>query len=116
MDVPADKFYPVPAVDSVVVRMKKSTKGPRAKSDDVFFWLINGIFPYPNKHLRKALRIWFRNLKVDKDLSDVAINQCGGNPKGDDRLRTIPIENLVLLANSLLELIDNGNLPDPRGK
>ncbi|MGY5860733.1 MAG: 16S rRNA (adenine(1518)-N(6)/adenine(1519)-N(6))-dimethyltransferase RsmA [Candidatus Thorarchaeota archaeon] len=115
MDVPADKFYPEPAVDSVVVRLKQSTRIPRAKSDDVFFWMINGIFPYPNKHLRKALRIWFRNLKVEKDLAGVVIDSCEDNPKGDDRLRTIPIEKLVLLADSLVKFIDNGKLPDPRG-
>ena len=115
MDVTADKFYPVPAVDSVVVRLKHSTRVPRAKSDDVFFWMINGIFSYPNKHLRKALRIWFRNLKVDKNLVDVALESCKGNPKSDDRLRTIAIEKLVRLSDSLLDLIVDGKLPDPRG-
>jgi 16S rRNA (adenine1518-N6/adenine1519-N6)-dimethyltransferase len=116
MDVPADRFYPVPAVDSVVVRLKQSTRICRAKRDDVFFWMINGIFSYPNKHLKKALRIWFRNLKVDKSLVDVVLESCAGEPKGIDRLRTIPIESLVKLADSLLLLIDDDRLPDPRGK
>ena len=115
MDVPADKFYPVPAVDSVVVSLKKSTKIPRAQSDDVFFWMINGIFPYPNKNLRKAMRIWFRNLKVDKDLVDFVLEFCKGIPKGNERLRSIPIVNLVRLSDSLLNLIEDGKLPDPRG-
>lgn len=115
MDVSADKFYPMPAVDSVVVRLKKSTQIPRAKSDDVFFWMINGIFPYPNKNLRKAMRIWFRNLKVEKNLVDVVLEYCNGSPRGDERLRSIPIEKLVQLADSVLTVIDNGRLPDPRG-
>ncbi|MHA1135108.1 MAG: 16S rRNA (adenine(1518)-N(6)/adenine(1519)-N(6))-dimethyltransferase RsmA [Candidatus Thorarchaeota archaeon] len=115
MDVPADRFYPVPAVDSVVVRLKKSTQIPRAKSDDVFFWMIKGIFSYPNKHLRKAMRIWFRNLKVDKKLADVVLENCEGSPKEDNRLRTISIETLVQLADCLLTLVDEGKLPDPRG-
>ena len=115
LDVPADKFYPVPAVDSVVVRLKQNLRVPRAKSDDVFFWMINGIFPYPNKHLRKAMRIWFRNLKVDQNLVDVVLKHCKNCPKVDDRLRTIAIEKLVLLADALLILIEDGKLPDPRG-
>jgi len=114
MDVTAGNFYPVPAVDSVVVRMKKSTRIPRAKCDDVFFWMINGIFSYPNKHLRKAMKIWFRNLKVDRNLADIVLD-LSTDPKGDDRLRTIPVENLVKLADTLLQLIDDGRLPDPRG-
>ncbi|MGY5881192.1 MAG: 16S rRNA (adenine(1518)-N(6)/adenine(1519)-N(6))-dimethyltransferase RsmA [Candidatus Thorarchaeota archaeon] len=114
-DVPANMFYPVPAVDSVVVRLKHYTQGPRAKDDVVFFWIINGIFPYPNKHLRKALRIWFRNLKVDKNLADIVLESCKECPKGDERLRTITIEKLVNLSDSLLHYIEAGELPDPRG-
>jgi len=115
MDVPANMFYPVPAVDSVVVKLKHYTQGPRAKDDDVFFWMINGIFPYPNKHLRKALRIWFRNLKVDKNMADAVLENCKECPKADERLRTIAIEKLVNLSDSLLHLIEAGDLPDPRG-
>ena len=114
MEVPADRFYPVPAVDSVVVRVKHSTRIRRAKNDDVFFWMVNGIFSYPNKNLRKALRIWFRNLKVDKSLAD-SVLELNTDPKGDDRLRTIPIESLVKLADTLLLLVDDERLPDPRG-
>jgi 16S rRNA (adenine1518-N6/adenine1519-N6)-dimethyltransferase len=115
MDVPANMFYPVPAVDSVVVRLKHSTQIPRAKDDNVFFWMVTGIFSYPNKHLRRAMRIWFRNLKVDRDLVDVVLDNCEGQLKSDDRLRTIAIDKLVVLADALLLLIEDGKLPDPRG-
>ena len=114
-DVPANMFYPVPSVDSVVVRLKHYTQGRRAKDDDVFFWMINGIFSYPNKQLRKALRIWFRNLKVDKNLVDAVLENCVDCPKGDERLRTIAIEKLVNLSDSLHRLIEAGEFPDPRG-
>lgn len=115
LEVPADMFYPVPAVDSVVVRLKHRTLGPRAKSDDVFFWMVNGIFSYPNKHLRKALMIWFRNLNVEKNLADILLNHCKGHPKSDTRLRSITIEELVILADMLLDLIEDEKLPNPRG-
>jgi len=115
MDVPANMFYPIPVVDSVVVRLKHFTNGPHAKNDDVFFWMVNGIFPYPNKHLRKALRIWFQNMKVNKNLTDVVLEYCNEYPKGDERLRTISIEKLVILSDSLLYLIEAGELPGPRG-
>jgi 16S rRNA (adenine1518-N6/adenine1519-N6)-dimethyltransferase len=115
LDVPANMFYPVPAVDSVVVRLKHNIQGPRAKSDDVFFWMINGIFSYPNKHLRKALKIWFRNMKVDKNLTDFVFEYCKECPKGDERLRNIAIEKFVNLSDSLLHFIEVGELPDPRG-
>ncbi|MFW9843189.1 MAG: 16S rRNA (adenine(1518)-N(6)/adenine(1519)-N(6))-dimethyltransferase RsmA [Candidatus Thorarchaeota archaeon] len=114
-DVPANMFYPEPAVDSVVVKLKQCTQGPRAKNDDVFFWMINGIFSYPNKYLRKALRIWFRNLNVDKNLVDVVFESCKECPNGNERLRAIPIDKLVNLSDSIFQLVETGKLPDPRG-
>ncbi len=114
MEVPATLFYPVPAVDSVVVRMKHRTEGPKAKSDFVFHWMVTGLYSYPNKNLKKALGIWFRNLGVDKKLTEPVINNCRGSLKGDERLRTISIDNLVVLADSILGSIEDGTLPDPR--
>jgi 16S rRNA (adenine1518-N6/adenine1519-N6)-dimethyltransferase len=114
MDVPATQFYPVPAVDSVVVIMKHRTRGTRAKSDYIFHWMVTGLYSYPNKNLRKALGIWFRNMGVDKKLAESVINRCHGSLNIDDRLRTISVDRLVVLADSVLELIEGGLLPDPR--
>jgi 16S rRNA (adenine1518-N6/adenine1519-N6)-dimethyltransferase len=115
MEVPASLFYPVPAVDSIVVRMKHRTQGPQARSDYIFHWMVQGLYSYPNKNLKKALGIWFRNIGVDKKLAESIINNCHGGLKIDDRLRTISIDNLVLLADSVLAAIEEGILPDPRG-
>lgn len=116
LEIPAEMFYPIPAVDSVVVNMKHKTQGPRAKSDFVFFWTINGIFSYPNKNLRKALGIWLRNIGVSKSLADEIIIRCGRNPRGEDKLRTISIENLITLSDVVLDFIDEKQIPDPRRK
>lgn len=115
MSVPASMFFPIPAVDSVVVRMKHRMQGPRAKRDDVFYWMVTGLYSYPNKNLRKALGIWFRNMNVEKSLAEKAIANCKERLKGDSRLRTICIEDLVVLADSILGLIEEGLIFDPRG-
>lgn len=115
LEVPADMFYPVPAVDSTVVRMVPRSKGPFARDESVFHWMIGGIYPYPNKNLRKALRIWFRNLRIDKNLSDEVLERLDGVLKGDERLRSINLDELVSLADVLLELIENRTIADPRG-
>lgn len=114
MEVPATLFYPVPAVDSVVVRIKHQTERPRARSDFVFHWMVNGLYSYPNKTLKKALRIWFRNLGVNRELAEPTINKCGGCLKGDERLRTIDVDELVILADAILGSVEDGTLPDPR--
>ena len=114
LEVPASMFYPVPAVDSTVVRMVPRSKGLFARDDTVFHWMIGGIYPYPNKNLRKALRIWFRNLGFDKTLSDDVLKRLDGVLKGDERLRSIRLDELVSLADVLLDLIEDRIVADPR--
>ncbi|MFW9789061.1 MAG: 16S rRNA (adenine(1518)-N(6)/adenine(1519)-N(6))-dimethyltransferase RsmA [Candidatus Thorarchaeota archaeon] len=114
MEVSADLFYPVPMVDSMVVRMIPRVNGSYAKDDSIFHWMIGGIYPYPNKNLRKALRIWFRNIKLDKELPDELLSRLESVVKGDERLRSIGMEELVRMADVLLLLIEDGMIPDPR--
>jgi len=114
LEVPADLFYPTPAVDSTVVRMTPRTEGLFAKDDSVFHWMIGGIYPYPNKNIRKALQIWFRNLGIDKNLSDEVLFRLGGIIAGNERLRSINLDQLVKLSDILLVLIEEGTIPDPR--
>ena len=114
LEVPAHMFYPVPAVDSTVVRMTQRSEGSFARDDTVFHWMIGGIYPYPNKNLRNALQIWFRNLGIDKTLSDEVIRRLDGVLTGTERLRSISRDQLILLADVLLELANDGTITDPR--
>jgi len=114
LEVPADMFYPVPVVDSTVVRMTPRKSGPLASDDSVFHWMIRGIYPYPNKNLRNALQIWFRNLRIDKKLSDEVLLRLEDTLTGKERLRSINLDQLVKLSDILLVLIEDGTIPDPR--
>ena len=114
LEVPADMFYPVPAVDSTVVRMTPRSEGSFARDESVFHWMIGGIYPYPNKNLRKALQIWFRNLRIDKTLSDEVIKRLEGILTGTERLRSIRLDQLIMLADVLLDLLSDGTIADPR--
>jgi 16S rRNA (adenine1518-N6/adenine1519-N6)-dimethyltransferase len=116
MDLPADMFFPRPAVDSIVVRIRHLIKGPKARNDDIFFWMIAGLFSYPNKNLKKALRIWFRNLNVEKNQVDIVIERCQKTLYGSERMRTISIGELVVLSDSILDSIEEGMIPDPRSE
>lgn len=112
--VQAQEFYPVPKVDSMVVRLVPRSSGPFARDNTVFHWLIRGIYSYPNKQMRKALRIWFRTLHNDDETSEKLTKRCQGNFTGNERLRDLGLEDLVRLSDSALEMIENGILHDPR--
>jgi len=116
MHVPATMFYPVPAVDSVVVKMTPRVQGSFAEDRSLFLQMVNGIYPYPNKHLRRALGIWLENLGLSKDLSEAAILRMRKKLTGEEKLRCLPLEDLIALADSLLGMINDGILPDIRRK
>ncbi len=114
MDVGARNFYPVPAVDSSVLKVTKRDTGPMAKSPEIFFWMVHGLYSYPNKQIRKALKIWFKNLGRP-DLADDLFSRLDDVNK-TDRLRTLSLETLVRLSNVVQELVESGELPGPRGE
>lgn len=113
-NVQAREFYPVPKVDSMVVRVVPRSSGPHARDNTVFHWLIRSIYSYPNKQLRKALRISFRNLHYDDETSERLVRSCLGSFTGNERLRELGLEDLVKLSDSVLDMIENGMLRDPR--
>ena len=116
MSVPASKFYPVPKVDSSVVCLTPRLTGPFARKPEIFFWLIHGIYSYPNKQIGKALRIWFRNMKLDRALATTLLDKAGASVTGTERLRSLAPDSLIMLADCLVEMIEDESIPDPRGK
>ncbi|MHA2206102.1 MAG: 16S rRNA (adenine(1518)-N(6)/adenine(1519)-N(6))-dimethyltransferase RsmA [Candidatus Thorarchaeota archaeon] len=116
MDVPANSFYPIPAVDSTVVRIVPRITGQWARDFDVFDWMIRGIYSYPNKQIRKALKIWFRNLGVEKAITDELLSRCNDVITGKERLRTLPQKTLVEIADKLLSMVDDGLIQHPRSR
>lgn len=115
LEVPSTKFYPVPAVDSTVIRMRVRKNGPFAEDPDVFFWMIHGIYSYPNKLLHRALRIWCRNLGKEKEMVSSIISKTDGVVTGKERLRTLSQKELISLADAILELTQEGVLHFPDG-
>ncbi|NWF94936.1 MAG: ribosomal RNA small subunit methyltransferase A [Candidatus Thorarchaeota archaeon] len=109
--VPATKFYPKPAVDSTVLKLTKRRDGPLARNRATFYQLVHAIYSYPNKQLRKSLGIWFTNLGLDRELADTVISRCKKRFHGEERIRTLTLEDLVTLADEVSQMIDEGLLP-----
>ena len=113
MDVPAEMFYPVPAVDSTVVKITPRSEGPFAKDESIFHWMIGGIYPYPNKNIRKALRIWFRNLGFDLELAQKVLKRAETHLEGNEKLRSLDLKKLIHVSDILLDMISEGLIVGP---
>ncbi|MBD3405996.1 MAG: ribosomal RNA small subunit methyltransferase A [Candidatus Lokiarchaeota archaeon] len=111
MDVPSNAFYPEPAVTSTVVKITKREEKMFVKSEDVFFKLVHGIYPYPKKQLGNALKIWLERLDLNSDLSRLILKNTAGI-EGNERLREIPQESLIRISNTIADLIQEGRMPN----
>ncbi len=114
MEMKSKEFIPRPKVDSSVLRVTKRKEGPFAVDDSIFFWMVHGLYSYPNKQLRKALKIWLKLLGMPESLS-IVIERVQDKVEITSRLRALTLDELVTIADTLLELIIEGKIPDPRG-
>jgi 16S rRNA (adenine1518-N6/adenine1519-N6)-dimethyltransferase len=114
MRVPRRFFYPVPAVDSLVVRMTPRKNGPFAWSREAFYETIHGIYSYPNKQLKRALRIWLQNLGQEENTADRILERCEGRFSGEERLRRLTLHDLVVLTDAVLRVAEEESIPGMR--
>lgn len=113
MDVSSSMFYPEPAVDSSVVRITRRTTGPFAQDPRIFEWMVRGVYSYPNKHLRRAMRIWFKNMGLEKNLADEVIAACRVHGLDTMRPRSLGLDVLVTIADVLKAFIEERRIPGP---
>lgn len=113
MEVKAQHFYPIPKVDSSVLAVERRKEGTFAKDDEIFFWFIHGIYSYPNKQLKKALGIWFKLLK-SADKVETLLQRIPEDIDVSTRLRSLRMQELVRIADAILEMILDDELIDPR--
>ena len=107
-DVKARNFQPVPAVDSTVVRLRHRRTGLFAKDSDLFFLMIRGIYSYPKKQLRKALKIWFKQTGNEGVLVDTLLDRVSERVSEKERLRCINLETLIHITDEISNMIGQG--------
>lgn len=93
--VPPEAFWPVPQVDSAMLRLdrREDAPGPRVTAEVVR--LVHGCF----NHRRKTMRSNLRNLLDEPVLGRVAADSRWNL---DDRPERIPVERWVALAETVL--------------
>ena len=111
--VPAEKFYPTPAVESAIVRIAPQRRKVKAKDYAVFKWLLRGVYLFPKKHLGKALRMWLENLEGDPALAVRMLSKVEPEIERNRRLRSITLEELIALSDIVTHMIDEGVLEGP---
>ncbi len=97
--VPKDMFYPIPEVDSIIMRLKPWETAPFEVKDEWFFeQMVKWLFTERNKKLSNALEPFIRiNLKLDKEEYKKLIQVT---PFANMRPRELSPENFGAIANA----------------
>lgn len=99
--VPKTVFFPVPAVDSAVVRLvMRQRPAVPVQDEKTFFKVVRAAFGKRRKTLLNALAT--SDLGVDKELLKTVLRSCGINP--DRRGETLCLAEFARLTDSLVKL------------
>jgi 16S rRNA (adenine1518-N6/adenine1519-N6)-dimethyltransferase len=98
--IPKNAFFPVPLVDSAIVRLEHRRPPFHVDNERFFFKMLRELFPYRNQMLRKVLKRFLR-LNRFADLDPVRLIKDAG--LDDDRIRNIRPESFGKLSDFLYQ-------------
>ncbi|WXG43002.1 MAG: 16S rRNA (adenine(1518)-N(6)/adenine(1519)-N(6))-dimethyltransferase RsmA [Promethearchaeati archaeon SRVP18_Atabeyarchaeia-1] len=101
--IPRSAFYPMPSVDSAIVRLRRRETPFSVDDEGFFFKLLRGLFPYRNQLLTKVMKRFLRlnsyaNLDALRIMKDAGVD--------DDRIRNLQPESIARLSNVLFNSVN----------
>jgi 16S rRNA (adenine1518-N6/adenine1519-N6)-dimethyltransferase len=96
--VPREKFYPVPQVDSAIVRMEPRPAPYEVADEAVFRTLVDVVFSHRRKKLENSIRAQWSRFA---DLGCCLEGPVSGLPHGERRPEELSPEELANVANHL---------------
>jgi 16S rRNA (adenine1518-N6/adenine1519-N6)-dimethyltransferase len=97
--IPREAFYPLPDVDSALVRLRSRRPPPfKVKDEKIFDEVVRTLFTQRNRKVRKAILPFLRKQGLSKA---GAVKKADSFPFKDRRVRELPPEDFGVLANEL---------------
>jgi 16S rRNA (adenine1518-N6/adenine1519-N6)-dimethyltransferase len=101
-DVPREMFYPMPTVDSVIVRLRFRKQRPfRLKDEALFKRMVRSLFTQRNRKVRNAVLPFLKGLRAVA--AEEAVRLAADLPFRDKRVRELAPEDFGVLANVFSE-------------
>jgi 16S rRNA (adenine1518-N6/adenine1519-N6)-dimethyltransferase len=101
--IPRDAFYPVPSVDSAIIKLRRRPPPFHVEDEGFFFKVLRELFPYRNQHLRKVLK---RFIKLNELKGVDALNIIEDARVKDERIRDLPADSIGRLSDVIFEKIN----------
>jgi 16S rRNA (adenine1518-N6/adenine1519-N6)-dimethyltransferase len=97
-----DAFYPIPSVDSAIVKLRRRPPPFHVEDERFFFKVLRELFPYRNQHLRKVLK---RFIKLNELKGVDALDIIEDARVKDERIRDLPADSIARLSDVIFEHI-----------
>jgi 16S rRNA (adenine1518-N6/adenine1519-N6)-dimethyltransferase len=94
-----DAFYPVPSVDSAIIKLTRRPPPFQVKNEPLFFKVLRGLFPYRNQHLRKVLKRFIELNQLNG--LDAAKIMEDSNALGNERIRDLTAQSFAKISDSI---------------
>ncbi|MCS7202217.1 MAG: 16S rRNA (adenine(1518)-N(6)/adenine(1519)-N(6))-dimethyltransferase RsmA [Dictyoglomus sp.] len=94
--VPSHFFFPIPEVDSLLLKFKYSPSLDKIKNKEIFFKVIRSAFKYRRKFLLNNLKREFPSYPLEEFFKKLNIDL-------KERAENLPLEKYIDLSNYLLE-------------
>lgn len=98
--VPRSMFYPLPDVDSHIVRLKPKPPPFIVQDKQAFFELVQTLFTQRNKKVRNALAPFLLKFGISKDK---LVETADSLPYSDKRVRELAPEDFGVLTDAIIE-------------
>jgi len=96
--IPRDVFYPVPSVDSAIVKLTPRPPPFHVDNEPLFFKVLRELFPYRNQRLRKVLKRFIESNQLNGlDASKIIEDSKVGN----ERIRNLTAQSFGKLSDSI---------------
>ncbi|MEM2273534.1 MAG: 16S rRNA (adenine(1518)-N(6)/adenine(1519)-N(6))-dimethyltransferase RsmA [Candidatus Bathyarchaeia archaeon] len=100
--IPKESFWPMPEVNSVIVRLRPRKPPFYVRDEEYFFSFLRAVFTQKNKKMRSAVKVFLSDFKIPKEEVYSLSNLI---PFHDRRVRELSPEELALVFNYLYEKI-----------
>lgn len=104
--IPKESFWPMPEVNSMIIRLKPREPPFHVEDEEKFFSFIRAIFTQKNKKLRNAIMPFLSELKIPKR---DAVSFADSLPFSYRRVREMMPEELGLAFNHLIKRLYEAN-------
>lgn len=104
--IPKESFWPMPEVNSVIVRLRPREPPFFVENEDLFFSFIRAVFTQKNKKLRNAVITFFNSVGIPKNAHTQLIDSI---PLHYMRVKEMSPEELALAFNDLVKRLREMN-------